>query len=85
MVNMLTDIVLTATGFQLASLAVVLAAQKNGRSTPRLLLMAFRLTKALLIARWFVFRFGIEQPTEPDYLFRPSKAGFFPLAPLLSP
>ncbi|MBC7188389.1 MAG: helix-turn-helix transcriptional regulator [Calditrichaeota bacterium] len=83
MVNMLTDIVLTVTGFQLVSLAVVLAAQKNGRLTPRLLLMAFLLTKALLIARWFVFRFGMVQHTEPDYLFRLSKAGFFLLAPLL--
>ncbi|MCR4439975.1 MAG: hypothetical protein QHJ34_11695 [bacterium] len=83
MVNVLTDVVLTVTGFQLVSLAVVLAAQKNGRLTPRLFLMAFLLTKALLIARWFVFRFGIVQHSEPDYLFRLSKAGFFLLAPLL--
>ena len=59
MIELLTDIVLTIAGFLLILLAIVILKQKSGRRLNRNLLVAFLLSKAFLMGRWFSFRFGI--------------------------
>lgn len=83
MIKLLTDAVLIITGFQLIVLAVVLLAQKTSNRFNRNLLVAFLLTKAFLMVRWFCFRFEILSYDNYIYLYHISKSGFFLLAPLL--
>ena len=83
MVLLLTDVVLTVTGFQLTLLAAVLLKQKSINRLNRNLLVAFLLSKTFLILRWFLFRFGILIEQNPKYIYYITCAGFFLLAPLL--
>ena len=83
MIALLTDSVLTITGFLLILLSIVILRQKSGNRINRNLLVAFLLSKAFLMARWFSFRFGIlsyENVPLIDYM---SSAAFFLLAPWL--
>jgi len=83
MIKLLTDIVLSVAGFQLMLLAIVLLIQKSKNRLNRNLLVAFLLTKAFLMFRWFVFRFEILTYKEFIYTYHISKSAFFLLAPLL--
>jgi len=83
MISLLTDIVLIVTGFQLILLSIVIFRQKLGNRLNSHLLVAFLLSKAFLITRWFLFRFEILPYPEFGYLYFISSAGFFLLAPLL--
>ena len=83
MIKLLTDIVLSVAGFQLILLAFALLAQKTKNQLNRNLLVAFLLTKAFLMLRWFVFRFDILSYNENIYFYHISKSAFFLLAPLL--
>lgn len=82
-IELLTDVVLIVTGFQLLLLAGVLAARMPAGSLRRNLLIAFLLTKAFLVFRWFVLRFDVISAREWPALYLTSCAGFFLLAPLL--
>ena len=46
-------------------------------------MIAFLLTKGLLISRWLLFAKGVLPYAEHPFLYRGSAAGFFLLAPLL--
>jgi len=83
MIQLLTDIVLIITGFQLILLAVVLLTQKNINRLNRNLLVAFLLSKAFLIIRWFSFRFEIVRYNDLPYIYLITGSVFFLLAPLL--
>lgn len=83
MIKSLTDAVLIISGFQLILLAVVLLVQKSSNQFNRNLLVAFLLTKAFLMVRWFCFRFEIFNYENSLYLYHITKSGFFLLAPLL--
>ena len=83
MIQVLTDIVLTITGFQLLLLVVVLLAQAHGPRQQRNLLVAFLGTKAVLILRWALFRFELLTTTEWLYAYFISATGFYLLTPLL--
>lgn len=83
MIPVLTDIVLTITGFQLLLLVAVLLVRGNGPSLQRGLLIAFLAAKALLILRWALFRFALFAATDWLYVSFISAAGFYLLAPLL--
>jgi AraC-like DNA-binding protein len=82
-VELLTDIVLTVTGFQLLLLSVVLLTRTAAVPLQRNLLAGFLLSKAFLILRWFSYRFDILSYENSWQLYFPSAAGFFLLAPLL--
>lgn len=83
MIQKVTDVVLIITGFQLILLAVVLFTQKNVKKLSRNLLVAFLLSKAFLIIRWFTLQFEILKFGDNIYFFLISSSGFFLLAPLL--
>lgn len=83
MIQLLTDSVLAITGFQLLLLVVVLLRQSTDRNLQRNLLVAFLVTKALLILRWSLFRFGAMDFQAHPYAYLISSAGFYLLAPLL--
>ena len=83
MIQKVTDVVLIITGFQLILLAVVLLTQKNVKKLSRNLLVAFLLSKAFLIIRWFTLQFEILRFENHIYFFLISSSGFFLLAPLL--
>lgn len=83
MVEVLTDVVLIVTGFQLVLLAVVLLVRLPKRNLGRNLLAGFLLAKALLILRWFSLRFGVVDFSATPGAYLVSAAGFFLLAPLL--
>jgi AraC-like DNA-binding protein len=81
--QILTDVVLTLTGFQLLLLALMLVMQLP-RDLRRDLLVGFLLTKATLILRWFSFRFALIDPQQNTALYLCSATAFFLLAPLLA-
>ena len=83
MVELLTDVVLIVTGFQLLVLALVLLLRLPRRSLGRNLLAGFLLTKAALILRWSSLRFGLVEVAEAPGAYLVSCALFFLLAPLL--
>lgn len=83
MAKMLTDIVLSIAGFQLILLALVLLLRQSKNRFNRNLLVAFLLTKAFLMIRWFVFRFDLLSYANNMYSYHISSAAFFLLAPLL--
>lgn len=83
MIELLTDIVLTTASFLLISLAVVILKQKGGKRLNRYLLAAFLLSKATLMVRWFLFRFGILAYQDFVFLYYISGSAFFLLAPFL--
>ena len=83
MIQKVTDVVLIITGFQLILLAVVLLTQKNVKKLSRNLLVAFLLSKAFLIIRWFILQFDILRFENHIYFFLISSSGFLLLAPLL--
>jgi len=83
MIKLLTDIVLTITGFQLVLLALVFIMQKGGGKPAGKFLIAFLLTKAFLILRWFVFRFDVLSYNDFVYLYHVSQSAFFLLTPFL--
>ena len=83
MIKLLTDIVLILTGFQLLLLTLVLFLQTHGRKFTRNFLIAFLVTKTVLILRWFVFRFDILSYHDFIYIYHISKSAFFLLAPFL--
>lgn len=83
MAKMLTDIVLSIAGFQLILLALVLLLRQSKNRFNRNLLVAFLLTKAFLMIRWFVFRFDLLSYSNNMYAYHISSAAFFLLAPLL--
>jgi len=82
MILLVTDIVLIITGFQLILLSGVILRQKDGNFLNRFLLVAFLLSKAFLVLRWFSLRFIFTYDDLP-YFYTISLAGFFLLAPLL--
>ena len=82
-INLLTDVVLTVTGFQLVLLAVVLLKQQTKIKLSRNLLAAFLLAKAFLILRWFLFRWNFLANDNFPYTYFISMSVFFLLAPLL--
>jgi len=83
MIALLTDSVLTITGFLLILLSIVILSQKSGNRINRNLLVAFLLSKAFLMTRWFFFRFGILSYEDFHLLYYVSCSAFFLLAPLL--
>ncbi|MCI0493559.1 AraC family transcriptional regulator [candidate division KSB1 bacterium] len=83
MVKTLTDIVLSIAGFQLMLLALVLLNQESKNRLNRNLLVAFLLTKAFLMIRWFIFRYEILSYRDDIYIYHVSKSAFFLLAPIL--
>ncbi len=83
MIDTLTDIVLTITGFQLLLLAAVLLTREAASPVQRNLLAAFLLSKACLLLRWFAYRFGILHFDSSGLFYFMSVAGFFLLAPVL--
>lgn len=82
-IEILTDVVLIVTGFQLLLLAGVLLARLPATSLRRNLLATFLLAKAFLILRWFTLRFEIMSAGEWPLLYLTSCAVFFVLAPAL--
>ncbi len=83
MIALLTDIVLILTGFLLLLLAAVLLRQREGTRLNRNLLVAFLLTKAFLILRWFSFRFDLLAFERVPLIYYLSASAFFLLTPLL--
>ena len=83
MIGLLSDIVLTTALFLLTLLAVVILRQKSGKRLNRNLLVAFLLSKAFLMARWFSFRFGILTFADSRLVYYVSSSAFFLLAPWL--
>ena len=83
LIELLTDIVLIVTIFQLFMLAIVLIIQKTKNNLSRNFLVAFLLSKAFLMVRWFVFRFEILEFQSHLYLYFSTCAAFFLLAPML--
>jgi len=83
MPGLLTDIVLAVGGFQLYLLAAVTLTRRGGRSLPRDLFAAFLITKALLITRWFCYRYEILTVPDHRILYYYSASLFFLLAPFL--
>ena len=83
MIALLTDIVLTIAGFLLILLSVVILRQKSGNRLNRNLLVAFLLSKAFLMTRWFFFRFGILAYEDFHLIYYVSCSAFFLLAPWL--
>ena len=82
-IDLLTDVVLIVTGFQLVLLTGVLLVRLPAASLRRNLLAAFLLAKAFMILRWFVVRFEIVSAAEWPLSYLTSCAVFFALAPLL--
>jgi AraC-like DNA-binding protein len=82
-IELLTDVVLTVTGFQLLLLAGVLGARLPAADQRRNLLMAFLLTKAFLILRWLVMRYEIVSAADWPGIYLTSCSVFFVLAPVL--
>jgi len=83
MIQLLTDVVLTVTGFQLIVLVIVILKQQNGDQLNKNLLVSFLLSKTFLIIRWFSFNFEIFAYEKNAYIYYASATGFFLLAPLL--
>lgn len=83
MVDSLTNAVLVITLFQLLVLAAVLFRQKSGKLLSRNFLIIFLLTKAFLITRWSVFKFGLLQYQDQLVFYQLSSAFFLLLAPIL--
>ena len=83
MISVLTDAVLTITGFLTTLLAVVILLGKGEKRLNRHLLAAFLLSKASLMIRWFCYRFDILSYDGSPTFFYISGAAFFLLAPLL--
>ncbi|MFZ5518658.1 MAG: helix-turn-helix domain-containing protein [Candidatus Zhuqueibacterota bacterium] len=82
-ITVLTQIVLTMTGFQLILLASVLLHQETRNRLSRNLLVAFLAVKALLIIRWLLFGWDILPAEQLMYPYHISKSLFFLLAPLV--
>ncbi|KQC14229.1 MAG: hypothetical protein APR63_05930 [Desulfuromonas sp. SDB] len=57
LISKLTDLVLIITGFELITLIVVLIFLKQGRTITKNLLIMFLATKAIILTRWFLFKF----------------------------
>ena len=83
MIALLTDSVLTIAGFLLILLSIVILRQKSGNRLNRNLLVAFLLSKAFLMTRWFLFRFGILRYEDFPFVYYISCSAFFLLAPWL--
>jgi len=81
--DVLTDVVLTVTGFQLMLLAGVVLVRWPGSDLRRNLLLVFLLAKTCMILRWFVVRFDLVQVAGWPGLYLASSALFFVLAPAL--
>lgn len=83
MVDSLTDFVLTTAGFELYILVVVLFCQKTGNRQSRNILAFFFLAKALLMTRWFVFRFKFFAYDYHFCLYLVTVSFYYLLAPAL--
>ncbi|MBN2363825.1 helix-turn-helix transcriptional regulator [candidate division WOR-3 bacterium] len=83
MIDSLTDFVLTTAGFELFILVTVLFFYNTKNKQNRDLLASFFLVKALLMTRWFVFRFKILSYDYHLYLLIVTSSLYFLLAPTL--
>jgi len=83
MIDLLSKIVLTIAGFELIILSIILLTQSTKNQYNRPLLVAFLLTKAFLMIRWFLFSYKILTYNGSIYYYHISASAFFLLAPLL--